>query len=175
VTIAYIAMGSNMGDRLLLLAQAVQLLKTPTIRVLDVSSIYETAPQGFVDQPSFLNLVAKVQTDLSPQELLSHTQAIEAQLGRVRNVRWGPRTVDLDILLFGDRVVDEVGLQIPHPRMTQRAFVLVPLLELNSDLTLPMNVDHRLTSHLSSLPGQGVRQHMTATDFREAHLCLRDI
>jgi len=175
MSVAYVGLGSNLGDRVLLLAKAVSLLATPTVCIKAVSSVYETAPQGIVDQPSFLNLVVQVETDLSPRELLGHTQAIEVELGRVRDLRWGPRTVDLDILLYADQILNENGLQVPHPRMTQRAFVLVPILELDPHLLLPTSADDHLADRLSALPDQGVRLYMTAAVFREAHSCPRDI
>lgn len=168
MTIVYVGLGSNLGDRLLLLARAVHLLATPRVKIGAVSSVYETAPQGIIDQPSFLNLVVQVETDLPPRELLGHTQAIEAELGRVRDLRWGPRTVDLDILLYGDQVLDEDGFQIPHAQMVQRAFVLVPLLELNPDLILPPMIDDRLVDRLAALTGQGVGLYMETNAFRES-------
>lgn len=168
MTVAYVGFGSNLGDRLVLLARAVHLLANPKVKIGAISSVYETAPQGNVDQPSFLNLVVQIETDLTPRELLRHTQAVEAKLGRVRDLRWGPRTVDLDILLFGEQVIDEDGFQVPHPRMVQRAFVLVPLLELDPDLILPPTITDRLGDRLANLTGQGVGLYMAKNAFGEA-------
>ena len=127
---AAIALGSNMGDRLGNLRQAVHLLENQRIRVTARSDVFETNPVGFENQKRFLNACILVQTDLSPIELLAETQRVETQLGRTREVRWGPRTIDLDILLFDEMVVNEKTLVIPHPRMTERAFVLVPLAQI---------------------------------------------
>ena len=125
-----LALGSNMGDRLGNLRQAVHLLENQRIRVTARSDVFETNPVGFENQKRFLNACILVQTDLSPIELLTETQRVETQLGRTREVRWGPRTIDLDILLFDEMVVNEKTLVIPHPRMTERAFVLVPLAQI---------------------------------------------
>ena len=127
---AAIALGSNMGDRLGNLRQAVHLLENQRIRVTTRSDVFETNPVGVENQRRFLNACILVQTDLSPLELLAETQRVETQLGRARDVRWGPRTIDLDILLFDEMVVNEETLVIPHPRMTERAFVLVPLAQI---------------------------------------------
>lgn len=135
---AYLGLGSNLGDRLDHLRQAVVLLQAhPEIRITRVSSIYETAPVGPVEQPDFLNMVAAAVTTLPPEELLSVAQAIEKRLHRVRTVRWGPRTLDIDILLYGDLILQQEGLTIPHPRMEERAFVLIPLLEVAGNLRIP--------------------------------------
>lgn len=127
---AAIALGSNMGDRLGNLRQAVHLLENQRIRVTTRSDVFETNPVGVENQRRFLNACILVQTDLSPLELLAETQRVETQLGRARDVRWGPRTIDLDILLFDKMIVNEETLVIPHPRMTERAFVLVPLAQI---------------------------------------------
>ncbi len=120
-------MGSNLGDRLCNLQRAVAALPD----VIAVSSVYETDPVGGPpDQDPYLNLVAELRTSLSPRELLEAAQAVEAAGGRVRAERWGPRTIDVDVLLVGDLVVDEPDLVVPHPRMWERGFVLVPLSEL---------------------------------------------
>ena len=125
-----LALGSNMGDRLGNLRQAVHLLENQRIRVTTRSDVFETKPVGFENQKRFLNACILAQTDLSPLELLAETQRVETLLGRARDVRWGPRTIDLDIVLFDEMVVNEETLVIPHPRMTERAFVLVPLAQI---------------------------------------------
>ena len=136
--IAYLGLGSNLGDRLATLQQAVGLLATePGLRVDACSRVWETDPVGGPDQPDFLNVVIRVDTDLAPLDLLAACNRVESALGRVRDVRWGPRTVDIDVLLFDDRRIDEPTLTVPHPRMTQRAFVLLPLLDLVPDPVLP--------------------------------------
>ncbi|MFX3631650.1 MAG: 2-amino-4-hydroxy-6-hydroxymethyldihydropteridine diphosphokinase [Candidatus Pristimantibacillus sp.] len=125
---AYIALGSNLGERELLLRQAVEQLHAhPDIEVKRISGIYETDPVGYTDQPAFLNMVMAVETSLAPLELLHVLQDAEQLLGRVRDIRWGPRTIDLDLLLYHDVQMDEEELTLPHPRMMERAFVLVPL------------------------------------------------
>lgn len=130
-TVAYIALGSNMGDRAYYLTEAVSRLDAHTqIRVLGSSSIYETEPVGYTDQDSFLNKVVAVCTTLTSHELLSYMLHIEIELGRIRDIRWGPRTLDLDLLLYGEEQINTVELILPHPRMKERAFVLIPLVEV---------------------------------------------
>jgi 2-amino-4-hydroxy-6-hydroxymethyldihydropteridine diphosphokinase len=134
---AYLALGSNLGDRLETLQHAVDLLHArPGIDVVRSSRVYETEPVG-PPQPAYLNAVVEVRTDLEPRELLKETQAVEDELGRVRAERWGPRTIDVDVLSFDERTVDEPELVVPHPRMHERGFVLVPLGELEPDPMLP--------------------------------------
>ena len=129
---SYLSLGSNMGDRVGMLRQAVRLLKEhPAIEVMNISSLYETAPVGFTEQDAFLNMVVQLQTDLTAYELLEICQNIEQTLDRKREIRWGPRTIDLDILLYNQDKFETENLVIPHPRMHERAFVLVPLLELD--------------------------------------------
>ncbi|OLS34524.1 2-amino-4-hydroxy-6-hydroxymethyldihydropteridine diphosphokinase [Alkalihalophilus pseudofirmus] len=131
----YIALGSNIGDRAAYLEEAIDRLdKEEDIKVVKRSSIYETEPVGYVDQQSFLNMVIQAKTNLSPEKLLEMTQSIEDTCGRKRDIRWGPRTIDLDILLFDQQNMKVENLCIPHPRMWERAFVIVPLYELNSEL-----------------------------------------
>lgn len=135
---AYISLGSNIGNRLLFLQQAVRSLQaTNGVKVCQVSSVYETDPVGYVDQATFLNIVVELKTSLNPHELLKKCNEIEADLGRTREIHWGPRTVDLDILLYNEENVKTENLIIPHPRMTERGFVLIPLTEINSDLREP--------------------------------------
>lgn len=127
-TVAYIALGSNMGNRDRLLVQALnQLNDRPDIEVLRISGLYETDPVGYTDQPPFLNMAAALATSLAPVALLRAMLGIEAELGRKRDIRWGPRTIDLDLLLYDDVRMDNQELTLPHPRMLERAFVLVPL------------------------------------------------
>ncbi|HJP66501.1 MAG TPA: 2-amino-4-hydroxy-6-hydroxymethyldihydropteridine diphosphokinase [Actinomycetota bacterium] len=137
MTAAFLGLGSNLGDRLATLARAVELLNEhPHIEVTRSSRVYETAPVG-PPQPDYLNAVIEIDTTLSPTELLEAIQQIEQALGRVREERWGARTLDIDILTFGDGDVSTPDLEIPHPRMHERGFVLAPLLELTADPPLP--------------------------------------
>ncbi|MCZ2260597.1 2-amino-4-hydroxy-6-hydroxymethyldihydropteridine diphosphokinase [Sporosarcina sp. G11-34] len=136
---AYLSIGSNIEDRQDHLLGAVRALHAyESINVVEVSSIYETVPVGYTDQADFLNLVVCLETVLDAPELLSVCQAIENELGRVRKVRWGPRTVDLDILLYNNDNIESENLIVPHPRMSERAFVLIPLLEIAPAIRNPV-------------------------------------
>jgi len=136
---AYIGIGSNLGERELTIRDALALLAAdPELEVEAVSSIRETDPVGVVDQPRFLNAATRLVTELAPHPLLQRLLAVEQQLGRVRTgERYGPRTIDLDLLLYGDEIVDEPGLRVPHPRLAERRFVLEPLAELDPGLLVP--------------------------------------
>jgi len=139
LTRAYLGLGSNLGDRRALLRQAIEALDWGDVYVVERSSIYETTPVGGPDgQPDFLNQVIGVETALDARGLWERCSAVEASLGRSRHheTRWGPRTIDIDLLTFGDLVVAEPDLEIPHPRMAERAFVLVPLAEIAPDLPI---------------------------------------
>jgi len=136
--VAFLGLGSNLGDRLANLQAAIDALRTePGLRVTASSRVWETTPVGGPPQPDYLNAVIRIQTDLSARDLLDVGHRVEARLGRVRKERWGARTIDIDILLFDQEEIDESDLVVPHPRMTQRAFVLLPLLELEPDPVLP--------------------------------------
>jgi len=135
VTLAYVGLGANLGDRERSIRRAAELIGARRL-----SSIHETEPWGYSDQPLFLNAVAEVETRLEPRALLDELLAVERRLGRERSgPRYGPRTIDLDLLLYGDRVVDETGLAVPHPRLHERLFVLEPLAELAPSLEIPGN------------------------------------
>lgn len=135
--VSYLALGSNQGKREEHLADALQKIgKDSKISIITSSSIYETDPVGVTDQPSFLNMVVKVQTSLAPIELLKFTRKIEQSGGREEKGTWGPRTIDVDILLYNNENINLESLQIPHPRMLERGFVLIPLKELEPDLRL---------------------------------------
>uniref|UniRef100_A0A7C2EK41 2-amino-4-hydroxy-6-hydroxymethyldihydropteridine diphosphokinase n=1 Tax=Ammonifex degensii TaxID=42838 RepID=A0A7C2EK41_9THEO len=139
--IAYIGLGSNLGDRENNLRQAVHALrKTPGVTVRRVAPLYRAAPVGVTDQPEFLNTVVEVTTVLSPRELLSCLLETERALGRVRGGRWGPRVIDLDLLLYDAVAINTPDLVLPHPRLTERAFVVVPLSDLVPELSLPGDV-----------------------------------
>jgi 2-amino-4-hydroxy-6-hydroxymethyldihydropteridine diphosphokinase len=135
---AYVGLGANLGPREVTVRRAMELLgETEDVQVVAVSELRETDPVGVVDQPPFLNGAATLETTLSPRELLDALLAIEQSLGRVRDERWGPRTIDLDLLLYGKEVVDEPGLRVPHPRLHERGFALEPLAELEPGLEIP--------------------------------------
>jgi 2-amino-4-hydroxy-6-hydroxymethyldihydropteridine diphosphokinase len=138
---AYIGLGSNLGERESLLKSAIeQLAQLPETRLGRVSSLYDTAPVGELDQPNFLNAVAQLETALTARQLLWNLLLIERRLGRVRHAaqRYGPRTIDLDLVLFGDQVIDTIDLKVPHPEYHRRAFVLVPLAEIEPKLVHPV-------------------------------------
>ena len=133
----YLALGTNLGERLENLRLAVEAF-APQINVLAKSSIYETEPWGYADQPAFLNMVVCAQTDLSPRDLLGRLKELEVSLGRIPNFRNGPRLIDLDILFYDDLCLDTPGLVIPHPRLQERVFVLVPLVDVAPGLLHPI-------------------------------------
>lgn len=132
----YLGLGTNLGDRQANLRAAVKGLP-PGVEVRRVSPIYETEPWGYEDQPPFLNQAAEAATDLPPEELLAYLKALETSLGRVQSFRYGPRLIDLDILLYDNLVLETPGLVIPHPRLAERAFVLAPLADLAPGLVVP--------------------------------------
>lgn len=154
----YIALGSNIGDREKYLLDAIKKInRHPSIEVVNISSIYETDPIGYTDQDLFLNMVINVNTDLTASELLFSLQDIEKQLDRKREVKWGPRTLDLDILLFNYENIEAEQLIVPHPRMHERAFVLIPLFELNNDISIP-TLDEPISTIIDQLQDkEGVR------------------
>jgi 2-amino-4-hydroxy-6-hydroxymethyldihydropteridine diphosphokinase len=138
VTRAYVGLGANLGPREQTLRRAVELLAgSDGVDMLAVSAFRETEPVGFVDQPMYLNGAVALDTTLSPRALLDLLLEIERFLGRVREERWGPRVVDLDLLAYGDEIIDEPGLRVPHPRLHERRFALEPLAELDPELEIP--------------------------------------
>lgn len=137
-TTAYIGLGSNLGDKETNIKKALELLgEAPGIQVKKVASLYRTAPLYVTKQDWFLNTVAEIETSLNAHELLSLLKDMEKKLDRTPTVRWGPRTIDLDLLLFGNDKVCSSDLVVPHPRMTERAFVMVPLAEIAPHLCVP--------------------------------------
>jgi 2-amino-4-hydroxy-6-hydroxymethyldihydropteridine diphosphokinase len=146
---ALLGLGGNLGDPASAIEAALARLEAAGVRIVRRSHLYRTAPWGVTDQPDFLNLCAAAETALSPRELLALIQCIEAELGREPGERWGPRVIDIDILAFGDRIVDEPDLTIPHPRLTGRAFVLVPLEEIAPE---------------AAIAGRSVREWAAAVD-----------
>ncbi len=135
----FLSLGSNLGDRGEMLRLGLDRLgKLPGTRIVGRSGLYETEPVGELNQPAFLNLAAEIETGLGPLELLNAVQEIERELGREAGPRWGPRLIDIDIILWGDTVIEEGQLQTPHPRFRQRAFVLVPLCDIAPDVRDPV-------------------------------------
>lgn len=135
---AYLGLGSNIGDRESQLNDAIKILNEyDGINVSNISSIYETAPVGYTEQPNFLNLCVEIQTTLTVLQLLECCLKIEECLHRVRKERWGPRTLDVDILLYGEEMIDLPNLSVPHPRMNERAFVLIPLNDIAANVIEP--------------------------------------
>ena len=155
MNIAYLSLGSNIENRLHHLQQSVRLLaESDKVEVKKISSVYETDPVGYLEQAAFLNMVVEVATSLTPHQLLKKCNEIEATLGRKRDIRWGPRTVDLDILLYNEENMKTEDLIIPHPRMTERGFVLIPLVEINDQLIEPQS--KQFLSHLADGQKEGV-------------------
>jgi 2-amino-4-hydroxy-6-hydroxymethyldihydropteridine diphosphokinase len=135
---AYVGLGANLGPREVTILRAVELLgATEGIEVLELSQLRETEPVGVTEQPSFLNGAVALETTLSPRELLDVLLSVERELGRVRGERWGPRTIDLDLLAYDGETVDEPGLRVPHPRLHERRFALEPLADLEPELEIP--------------------------------------
>jgi 2-amino-4-hydroxy-6-hydroxymethyldihydropteridine diphosphokinase len=151
---AYIALGSNMGNREQLLLESIGLIDThPGIVVSKVSGMYETDPVGYTEQPPFINMALAIRTTLPPLMLLRQLLDFEQQLGRVRHIRWGPRTIDLDLLLYDNVRMDQEELTLPHPRMMERSFVLVPLHDV-IDQTHRLHAEVRAVSEAALLDGK---------------------
>jgi len=138
VTQTAIALGSNIGDRLGTMRQAVMLLEERSLRISASSDVFETPPWGMENQPRFLNACVLAETDILPRALLELLLNIESDLGRIRRYKWGPREIDLDLLFYDDQVFNESGLVLPHPQMHRRAFVLVPLVQIAPDWRHPV-------------------------------------
>ena len=152
--LVYLALGTNLGDRLANLTSAIQALP-PTVQPLAASRVYETPPWGYLDQPAFLNQVVQAQTELAPLDLLSWLKRLESDLGRQPGLRYGPRLIDLDILLYDDLQLETPTLTIPHPRLGERAFVLVPLADLAPDLR-PAGMGQAVSEMLAGLDRTGI-------------------
>ncbi|MGI6488207.1 MAG: 2-amino-4-hydroxy-6-hydroxymethyldihydropteridine diphosphokinase [Syntrophothermaceae bacterium] len=136
-TTAYLSLGSNLGNKQLNLETACRMLEAEDIRITAASSVYITEPWGNTPQDDFLNQVLEVETTLQAEQLLTVIQNIEKRMGRVRSEHWGPRLIDIDIILFGEQVISSRNLTVPHPYLEQRAFVLIPLLEIAPEIHLP--------------------------------------
>ncbi|SCG96447.1 MULTISPECIES: 2-amino-4-hydroxy-6-hydroxymethyldihydropteridine diphosphokinase [unclassified Romboutsia] len=149
MNISYLGLGTNMGDRLGYILKACELIDThENVKITKKSKIYETKAWGYTDQADFLNVCLEVQTNLDEYELLNLCQDIEQKLNRKRIIRWGPRTIDVDILFFNDKISNDENLLLPHPRIQDRAFVLIPLMDLNSKLLINGKT---IDIHLNSL------------------------
>ena len=157
---ALVGMGANLGDRLATLTTALERLRArPEVDVVEISSVYETDPVGEIKQPRFLNLVAGLETILSPEELLEGLLDTERQLGRVRDVRWGPRTLDLDLLAYEGETRATSTLTLPHPRMLERSFVIIPLRELLNYPRFQIEAWKELRRHIAApISTTGVRR-----------------
>ena len=151
----YVGLGSNVGDRVGMIKQALAMMAAhPDITLGEASDLYLTRPWGNPDQPDFVNAVCRLETGLSPRELLQTLKAIETKLGRRGREKWGPREIDLDILLYGDDIIEDGTLKIPHPMMCRRAFVLVPLSSIAPDLIHP-ETGLKISEHLDAIVRKG--------------------
>ena len=157
MTTVYLSLGSNLGDRERHLQRAVECLDSAGLQVLRISSVFETDPVDKLDQPRFLNAVVEARTTLLPRQLLARTSKLERRLGRKRLVNKGPRTIDIDILLYGGAIVNTHDLTLPHPRMAERRFVLEPLAELAPGLRHPVT-RRTIAELLASTMSQGCRR-----------------
>ena len=159
---AFLSLGSNMGDRLEYLSKAIdKIAEIQGCNILNKSRVYETEPWGYENQEAFLNLCISIETSLSPYELLESLQTIELELDRVRKIHWGPRTIDIDILLFDDIICEDDKLTIPHPRMRERAFVLIPLYDIEKNLIID---GIKLEDLINKFDTRGIKEYKK-TDF----------
>jgi 2-amino-4-hydroxy-6-hydroxymethyldihydropteridine diphosphokinase len=159
----YLSLGGNLGDPAASMATALRLLDADeSTRVIAVSSLYRTPPWGKLDQPDFLNAAAEISTALAPRALLDLCLEAERKLKRVREERWGPRLIDIDILVFGDRIIHETGLEVPHPRMLERAFVLAPLAEIAPELAVG---GRSVSERLSAVDTSGIERLASGRDW----------
>lgn len=159
----YLSLGGNLGDPAASMATALRLLDAgDNTRVIAVSSLYRTPPWGKLDQPDFLNAAAEISTTLVPRALLDLCLEAERKLKRVREERWGPRLIDIDILVFGDRIIHETGLEVPHPRMLERAFVLAPLAEIAPELAVG---GRSVSERLSAVDTSGIERLASGPDW----------
>ncbi len=153
----FLGLGSNVGDRIGNILKAIDSISSLGV-VIKVSTLYESEPWGVEDQPAFVNCVAEIETDLKPRDLLKEAKRLEEKIGRVKRFHWGPREIDIDIVLYGEEVVNEEDLKIPHPFIKKRDFVLVPLLELDESLADPIT-------------GEPYRTHLDEIEVKLKPLC----
>lgn len=154
---AFLSLGSNMGDRLEYLSKAIdKIAEIQGCNILNKSRVYETEPWGYENQEAFLNLCISIETSLPPYELLESLQTIELELDRVRKIHWGPRTIDIDILLFDDIICEDDKLTIPHPRMRERAFVLIPLYDIEKNLIID---GIKLEDLINKIDTRGIKEY----------------
>ena len=153
---AYLGLGTNMGDKQAYLKEACKIISdNPNINIVKISKVYKTKAWGYTNQDDFLNICIEVDTNLSPEELLEVCHEVENKLNRVRVIRWGPRTIDVDILFFNNIISTDENLTLPHPRIKERAFVLIPLMDLNKELS----IDNKTISYyLSNLEKEELKQ-----------------
>ena len=153
---AYLGLGTNMGDKQAYLKEACKIISdNPNINIVKISKVYKTKAWGYTNQDDFLNICIEVDTNLSPEELLEVCHEVENKLNRVRVIRWGPRTIDVDILFFNNIISTDENLTLPHPRIKERAFVLIPLMDLNKELV----IDNKTISYyLSNLEKEELKQ-----------------
>lgn len=153
---AYLGLGTNMGDKQAYLKEACKIISdNPNINIVKISKVYKTKAWGYTNQDDFLNICIEVDTNLSPEELLEVCHEVENKLNRVRVIRWGPRTIDVDILFFNNIISTDENLTLPHPRIKERAFVLIPLMDLNKELA----IDNKTISYyLSNLEKEELKQ-----------------
>lgn len=153
---AYLGLGTNMGDKQAYLKEACKIISdNPNINIVKISKVYKTKAWGYTNQDDFLNICIEVDTNLSPEELLEVCHEVENKLNRVRVIRWGPRTIDVDILFFNNIISTDENLILPHPRIKERAFVLIPLMDLNKELA----IDNKTISYyLSNLEKEELKQ-----------------
>ena len=154
---AFLSLGSNMGDRLEYLSKAIdKIAEIQGCNILNKSRVYETEPWGYENQEAFLNLCISIETSLSPYELLESLQTIELELDRVRKIHWGPRTIDIDILLFDDIICEDDKVTMPHPRMSERAFVLIPLYDIEKNLIID---GIKLEDLINKIDTRGIKEY----------------
>lgn len=162
----YLSLGGNLGDPARSMGAALRILDADdSTRVVAVSSLYRTPPWGKLDQPDFLNAAAEISTTLAPRALLELCLDAERKLKRVREERWGPRLIDIDILVYGERIIHETGLEVPHPRMLERAFVLAPLAEIAPGLAVG---GRSVSERLSGVDAAGIERLTTGRDWWQA-------